>query len=471
PGLIILLGVETAINVVLDIYRPRLKDQYSRAAFDSRLLGIISEPGEVLHTVAGAIDYQFGFKVSQTWFYQLLERAIVPLILLASFVIYALSTIVVIDPQEQAIIERFGNPQTAQWEKRLYGPGLVWKMPWPIDIAYKYPTRTIREIYIGYQPKLDPDTKLPVVEHQLIWGTTHYQEEYDLIIASPTSDIEPGQGVVPVSIVKANVPVQYKIKDLYDYMYNHSEPEKLLEAICYGELAKFAASAKVEVSSPQDLQTSILGAGRERAKQILTERIQAEADAQRLGIEIVFVGMQGIHPPVDVAKDYQRVVAAVQEKEAAILNAQTVLNRTLGNLAGSVGYAEQLYKLAVELENTPDDSSQRQQLVTQIDNAFANAGGDIFKTLAESKSYAFEKATLSEADSKRFADQMKPYLAAKDIYRKNLRLEVFEDEALGNIRKYVFVSDPNDAQVFIVDVQEKLTPGLYDITGLENQEQ
>ena len=71
PVLLIVLGVETALNIVLDVYRPRLKGQYSRAAFDSRLLGVINEPGGIFRSVATAIDYQFGFKVSQTWFYKI----------------------------------------------------------------------------------------------------------------------------------------------------------------------------------------------------------------------------------------------------------------------------------------------------------------------------------------------------------------------------------------------------------------
>jgi membrane protease subunit HflK len=472
PALLILLGVETALNVVLDIYRPRLKDQYSRSAFDSRLLGIISEPGEVLHTVAGAIDYQFGFKVSQTWFYQLLERAIIPLLLLSIIVLYLLSTMVVVNTGEKAIVERFGNPKTDTNDVREYGPGIVWKLPWPIDIAYKYPTEKVKEIYIGYEPKLNEKTGLPEPEKQLIWGQKHYQEEYDLIVASPASTVGPSEGVVPVSIVKANIPVQYKIKNLYNFMYNHKETEKLLEAICYGELTKYAASAQVEADTPQELAKSILGAGRETAKEVLTKRIQKRADEDGLGVEIVFVGMQGIHPPVEVAEDYQKVIASVQDQQAAILNAQGSVNNTLGNLAGSVEYADQLYKLAVRLEQAQKDKPQvREQLAEQLDKAFLNAGGDIFKTLADAKSYAYEKATLSEADSKRFTDQLKPYLVAKDIYREHLRLEVFEDDVLKKIRKYVVIADPNDSQVFIVDMKEQLAPGLYDITGLEAPEE
>ena len=39
PIWLTVLGVETGLNVILDIYRPRLKGEYSRTAFDSRLLG------------------------------------------------------------------------------------------------------------------------------------------------------------------------------------------------------------------------------------------------------------------------------------------------------------------------------------------------------------------------------------------------------------------------------------------------
>ncbi len=85
----ILLGLEIALNLVMDIYRPRLNGQYSRSAFDSRLLGIINEPGGILRSAADALDYQFGFQVSQTWFYKLLEQAIIPLILFGVVTLYA----------------------------------------------------------------------------------------------------------------------------------------------------------------------------------------------------------------------------------------------------------------------------------------------------------------------------------------------------------------------------------------------
>jgi hypothetical protein len=61
---------------------------------------------------------------------------------------------------------------------------------------------------------------------------------------------------------------------------------------------------------------------------------------------------------------------------------------------------------------------------------------------------------------------LKAYRAAEEIYKRQHKLSVLED-SLENIRKFVVVADKNDTQVFTVDVQEKLTPGLYDISGLE----
>ncbi len=474
PVLLIVLGIETALNIILDIYRPRLEGLYSRAAFDSRLLGLINEPGEILHTAAGAIDYQFGFKVSQTWFYKLLEKAIVPLVFFGAITLYLLSCIVVLGPDEQAVIEHFGNPKDAQGNVRLAEPGVTFKWPWPIDIASRYPTKRITELNIGFVPKTDPKTG-EIVREALLWGKEHYKEEYSILVASQWGAKEGAEGAAPVSLLKANVPVQFKVKDLYAFLYSHGdfeEPnqrmrpgsEKRLEEICYRELARFAAGATIEVDNEQALQKSLLGAGRALAKEILTKNIQAAADEAGLGVEIVFVGIQGIHPPTEVAADYQKVVGAVQRKQAIILNAEAQRNRTLTNLAGSIGEAQKLYLLAAEYHKSRGQVDEQNSAA--LDEAFAAAGGEIFARLRDAQSYAFERATLAEATGRRFASQVKAYQAAEEIYKHEQRLTVLE-EGLQNIRKYVVVADTNDSQVYIVDLQEKLTPGLYELGGLQ----
>ena len=137
-------------------------------------------------------------------------------------------------------------------------------------------------------------------------------------------------------------------------------------------------------------------------------------------------------------------------------------------LAGSVQKAEELYSLAQSYQKVRAgvDASAVAEAEGNLDEAFEQAEGDIFATIREAQSYGFEKARLARATGERFAEQLKAYMAAPEIYRRELLLGVLE-ESLANIRKYVVVTDPNDTQVFIIDVQEKLTPSLYELSGLE----
>ena len=473
PALLVILGVETALNIVLDVYRPRLKGQYSRAAFDSRLLGIINEPGGIFRSVAAAIDYQFGFQVSQTWFYKLLEKAIIPLILFSSGTLYLASCIVVVAPDEEAIVERFGNPVDRSGQVRHIGPGFQVKLPWPVDVAYRHRTKQIMELYVGYVPNKDQNTGAIVPETKLLWGQTHYKEEHNVLVAAQYSVDQAGEGLiagaVPVGLVKANIPVQYRIKDLYAYIYNHSDPGRLLEGICYHELARFAASARAEaddeVGQSPDTRC-LLGAGRTMAKQVLMERIQSAADEMGLGVEVVFVGLQGVHPPPEVALDYQAVIGAVQEKQALVLEAEAESNANLSMLVGSVTKASRLAELAEKYQAAQDQGQAQEQFYA----ALGETRGEIFRILSEAQSYKFQKAALAKATGERFAGQLQAYKAAPEIYQCEQRLVVLE-ESLQGVRKYVVAADPNDKEVIIVDLQEKLTPNLYDIGGIEETSQ
>ena len=468
PVLLIVLGAETALNIIFDIYRPRLPGQYSKAAFDSRLLGLISEPGGILRTAAGALDYQFGFKISQTWFYKLLEKAIIPLILFSATILYLLSCFVVVATDEQAIIEHLGRP-VAREQGWTIGPGLHVKWPWPIDIAYTYPTKKIRQINIGFVPQADLNHR----REALLWDVEHYKEEYNLLVATKAEGIYDKEGAVPVSLVRAAVPVQYRIKDLYAFIYNHKDSEKILEAICYRQLVRLAASARIESQTEQGgskQDDSLLGGGRAAAAETLIERIQSDADITGLGIEITFLGLQGVHPPPKVAEDYQQVVASMQQKQALILVAFAERNKVLSLLAGSVEKADRLYGLAEEYLKirAQGDEDATLRAAGNLDTAFAGASGDIFSKLNQAETYAFSRATSSRAAGERFADQIKAYRTANKIYIHRQRLAMLE-EALQDIRKYVVIAEPNDTQVFIIDVEDKLTPSLYELAGMDEQ--
>ncbi len=76
-GFCVLLGLmaaELLVVLLLEIYRPRVKGKISRPVYDSRLAGLLGQPESLFTTAAQTIDYQFGFNVSETWFFQLLKK-------------------------------------------------------------------------------------------------------------------------------------------------------------------------------------------------------------------------------------------------------------------------------------------------------------------------------------------------------------------------------------------------------------
>jgi len=74
--LLAVVALETLAQLVLEIYRPRTKRGSPRPLFESRLVGLLGQPEGLITTASQALDYQFGFKVSETWFYRFFARAI-----------------------------------------------------------------------------------------------------------------------------------------------------------------------------------------------------------------------------------------------------------------------------------------------------------------------------------------------------------------------------------------------------------
>jgi hypothetical protein len=103
------VSIETILGLVMEIYRPRQRGQMGRVLYESRLIGLLGQPDGLIRTAAEALDYQFGFKVSETWFYRLLERTLAWIVLAQLTLLFLSSSIVVISPQEEALLERFGK--------------------------------------------------------------------------------------------------------------------------------------------------------------------------------------------------------------------------------------------------------------------------------------------------------------------------------------------------------------------------
>jgi hypothetical protein len=163
----IVLAIELLLNFILELYRPRLSGQEERPSYDSRLLNLIAEPGRVGHSLAETLNYQFGFEVSKTWFYQLLSRALVPLIVFGVLVLAGLTSVVIVNDGEQGVVLHWGRYA----DQAVLGPGMHFKWPWPIDSARRYDVSRPQEIVLGAGKETAPGGfKKTIIEEGVFKG-------------------------------------------------------------------------------------------------------------------------------------------------------------------------------------------------------------------------------------------------------------------------------------------------------------
>jgi membrane protease subunit HflK len=73
-----------------------------------------------------------------------MEKALAWLILIQFVVLVLSSCFVFVNPGEQALLERWGQPREA-----VLNPGLHLKMPWPVDKVFRFHTDKIQSFRIG----------------------------------------------------------------------------------------------------------------------------------------------------------------------------------------------------------------------------------------------------------------------------------------------------------------------------------
>jgi modulator of FtsH protease HflK len=407
-GLFGLVAIETLIQLVLEMYRPRVKGKVERPLYESRLVGLLGQPEGLITTAAQALDYQFGFKVSETWFYRFFAKALGWLLLLQVGALVLSTCVVFIEAGEEGLLEHFGKPVES---RSPLGPGAHLKWPWPVDRVYRFRTEQIQTFTIGSAPESSQERELYV-----LWVQAHHAETNFLVanrvqFSQEATNQVSGKRTPPVSLLTVGVPVQFQITNLVDWAYNNEDAPALLEDVGEREVVRYLVGVDMN---------DIMSQGRQEAAQVLAERIQAAANRHQLGARIISVDLGDLHPPAKVAPEYEKVIAAAQTKQAKILAARADDIRT---------------------------------------NALAGAQAANILNKANAERTAREIGALAQAAL--FTNQIPAFQTAPAVYAERAYLQTFA-RATANARKYVLLTT-NTHDVLTFDLQESIARSLLDL--------
>jgi regulator of protease activity HflC (stomatin/prohibitin superfamily) len=375
--------------------------------YESRLVGLLGQPEAIITTAAHAMDYQFGFKVSETWFYRFLEKALGWMILAQFAALVLSSCFVIVNAGDEALLERFGRPVGGNG---VIGPGLHFKLPWPIDQARVYHTERVQSFIVGAEPEQGMT---------IAWAVNHAKETNYLVASLPedVSDQSSEGKSPPVNLMSVSIPVQYQITNLTVWAYTNVDPEALLKGAAERSVTRYLASADFD---------SLMAQGRSAARVTLQNDIQAQADALQLGARILFVGLEDIHPPSGnkgaVAISFEAVVGAEEMRHAKKLDAQAAAIST---------------------------------------NAWAI--GESYSRVTQAEADRHTAITNSAARAMLFASQQMAYNAAPGhggVYEQHAYLETLVDKSADS-RKYI-VAATNAPSIAIFNLEDKIRKDLID---------
>ena len=243
-----------------------------------------------------------------------------------------------------------------------------------------------------------------------------------MIVASKDSGAGSATGMVPMNLLTVSIPVHYRISDLDAWISNNANAGALLQKLAMRELTQFLIGADIE---------ELMGPGRAAAQETLKEQIDDQAKERKLGAEVLFVGLQDIHPPVGKSEQSRQEGGVAEKYEEVIVAQMNAETKRLEAELYSAGKVPQARAAAAEL-------------------------------LARAKSESTNKVAIAKAEAKRFANQVAAFQSAPAVYKTRMKLESFKEATVGS-RKYI-LSDPASRDVINLELQDQLRKDLLNVT-------
>ncbi len=223
-------------------------------------------------------------------------------IVLGAGVIAALwlaSGLFIVNPGEQAVVQRFGA-----WERTRVEEGLGYHLPYPIEIVTKIKVNEIRNLTIGFSGQAErgtPGSKRDIAEESLML----------------TADR---------NIVDLDLTVQWNIKSAEDYLFKVQDQEATIKKV---------AESAIREAVGRTPMFSTITTGRAAVAQTAQKIIQTNLDEYHSGVNITQVLIQSaeVHPDVQAA--FQDVQSAKQDAEDVQNQAQAYREDIIPRARGS----------------------------------------------------------------------------------------------------------------------------------------
>ena len=276
-----------------------------RFPLDIGVLSVFGSRNNILASVLDAAERQLGIDLRSTWALTVVRRSLEPLVIGLLLAAWLSTSLTVVGPQEQGLVERLGVPVGGQ----PLEPGLHLHWPWPLDRVFRIPVKRVQSLTVGHEGQEEGGPE------NVLWAREHAANEYTLLLGN-------GRDLITDRCCGA-----FRIVDARAWRYHCQNPADALRAIAYRAVMRYTVNRTLSDALSENVATLTAQ---------MRAMVQQDADALGLGVQVVAFTVGGMHPPVPVAPDYQAVVSAELGKVTATVNAQAYRNQTVPAAEASV---------------------------------------------------------------------------------------------------------------------------------------
>ena len=212
----------------------------------------------------------------------------------------ALTSFYTVQPEERAVVKRFGAVIN------ITDPGLHFRLPFGIDQVQLVATERVLKQEFGFR------TEGTRQGGRTAYSADHFEDESLML----TGDL---------NMIDVEWVVQYRISDPIKFLYRMREPTRTLRDISESVMRRIVGNM---------LGSEVLTIGRVEIQRKARIEMQEILDGYDVGIRISTVEMQDVVPPPAVQPAFNEVNEARQERERMINEAQKRVNSEIPNAEG-----------------------------------------------------------------------------------------------------------------------------------------
>lgn len=211
-------------------------------------------------------------------------------------VLYLLSGVFMVGPDEEAVLLLFGK-----YEKTV-GPGIQWYFPIPMGRRIKVKTTKVYRVEVGFRTiDIGPPAKYQDIPKESLMLTGDE------------------------NIIDLDFSVQYKIVNLRDYLFKVKDPQNTIISAAEASIRQIVGMFDIDES---------LTEGKSNIQILTREKLQEILDIYGIGIQVLNVQLQDVQPPKPVLQAFKDVASAREDRIRYINEANGYANDVIPKARG-----------------------------------------------------------------------------------------------------------------------------------------